>query len=128
MKAMRLFPIVAFFALSFLLACNNQPSTPATSSASPTPNGSAPGGTSAANSAPASQQAAPTPVREAITIPAGTVITVRLGEALSSKDSTTGQEFAAEVAQPVVVEGKTVIAKGASAHGTVVDAKALGHF
>lgn len=128
MKAVRLFPIVAVFALSFLVACNNQPSTPATSSASPTPNGSAPGGTSSANNAPASQQAAPAPVRETITIPAGTVITVRLGEPLSSKDSTAGQDFSAEVAQPVVVGGKTVIAKGASAHGTVVDAKALGHF
>jgi len=32
------------------------------------------------------------------------------------------------VAQPVVVEGNTVIARGAAARGTVVDAKALGRF
>ncbi len=64
----------------------------------------------------------------AITIPAGTVITVRLGEPLSSKDSQAGQGFAASVAEPVVVEGKTVIRDGAGAHGTVVAAKSMGHF
>jgi hypothetical protein len=67
-------------------------------------------------------------VAETITIPRGTPITVRLGDALSSKTSSAGQSFTATVAQPVVVDGKTVIARGAAAHGTVVDAKAMGHF
>jgi len=61
-------------------------------------------------------------------IPAGHVITVRLGEGLSSKDSQAGQGFSATVAEPVVINGKTVIEKGARARGTVVDAKAMGHF
>ncbi|HUS20117.1 MAG TPA: hypothetical protein VMZ25_10745 [Terriglobales bacterium] len=63
-----------------------------------------------------------------ITVPAGTVITVRLGEALGSRLSQTGQNFSATVAQPVAVDGKTVIPSGAAASGTVVDAKALGKF
>ncbi len=63
-----------------------------------------------------------------VTLPAGTVLTVRLGETLSSKSSQAGQSFAATVAQPVQVDGKTVIPDGASARGTVVDAKPLGHF
>lgn len=56
------------------------------------------------------------------------MITVRLNETLSSKSSTAGQSFSATVAEPVTVEGKTVIASGAVARGTVVDAKAMGHF
>ncbi|HZU34225.1 MAG TPA: hypothetical protein VFB79_24155 [Candidatus Angelobacter sp.] len=134
MKAVRVFPAIAVLGLGFLLACNNQPGTPATSSANPTPSGSPGSGANSANNAngtstnASSTASQPAPVRETITIPAGTVITVRLGETLSSKDSSAGQEFSATVAQPVVVGGRTVIAKGASAHGTVVDAKALGHF
>jgi hypothetical protein len=61
-------------------------------------------------------------------IPAGKVITVRLGEALSSNNSQDGQGFSATVAQPVEINGKTVIEKGAAAHGTVVSAKGMGHF
>jgi hypothetical protein len=61
-------------------------------------------------------------------IPAGKVITIRLGEPLSSDKSQEGQSFSGTVAEPVEVEGETVIARGASAHGTVVAAKAMGHF
>ena len=65
---------------------------------------------------------------ERVVIPAGTSILVRTGETLSSKSSQAGQNFSATVAKPVVVEGKTVIEEGAAAQGTVVDAKAMGHF
>ena len=51
-----------------------------------------------------------------------------MGETVSSRNSSAGQGFSATVAEPVVVDGKTVIEKGAEAHGTVVDAKAMGHF
>ena len=63
-----------------------------------------------------------------LTIPAGTVITVRLGESVGSKISTPGQTFTATVASPVTVDGRTVIPAGASATGTVVAAKPLGRF
>jgi hypothetical protein len=110
--------------LSFLLACQ-KPNTPATSSEGPAGSenagkGSASGKTEKAEN----KKAAP----EMVSIPAGTVITVRLGESLSSKNSQAGQGFSASVADPVVVDGKTVIPDGASAHGTVVDAKSMGHF
>ena len=64
----------------------------------------------------------------ALTIPAGTHIRVTTGQELGSKISQPGETFAATVAGPVVVRGVTVIRSGASATGTVVDAKALGHF
>lgn len=63
-----------------------------------------------------------------ITVPAGTVLTVRLDEALGSKLSQPGQGFSATVAEAVTVDGKEVIPAGAAASGTVVDAKPLGKF
>lgn len=84
------------------------------------PAGSKSGGKSAASQT--------KPVQETITIPSGTVMRVRLDETLSSKSSEAGQGFSATVAEPVVVNGITVIEKGARARGTVVDAKAMGHF
>jgi hypothetical protein len=63
-----------------------------------------------------------------IVIPAGTVITVRLGESLGSKISQAGQTFTASVSSPVEVAGQTVIPSGAGASGVVVDAKPLGRF
>jgi hypothetical protein len=62
------------------------------------------------------------------TVPAGTIVSVRLGEALGSKISQSGQDFTATLAEPIVVDGKEVIPAGAEAHGVVVDAKPLGRF
>src|SRR5256885_4216819 len=63
-----------------------------------------------------------------VVVPAGTVVTVRLGQALGSKISTPGETFAATLASPVTVGGNTVIPIGANASGIVVDAKPLGKF
>src|SRR6476620_11159957 len=118
-KATRMLYVVALFALSFVLGCSSNPGTPASSTENPNAASGGAGGTKAAKKEPAKQP---------ITIPEGTQITVRLGETLSSKSSTAGQGFSATVAEPVVVDEKTVIEKGAAARGTVVDAKAMGHF
>src|SRR5437660_859604 len=59
---------------------------------------------------------------------AATIITVRLGQSVGSKISEPGQSFSATVATPVEIAGKTVIPSGATATGTVVDAKPLGRF
>jgi hypothetical protein len=63
-----------------------------------------------------------------IVVPAGTVLTVRLGQSVGSKISQPGQAFSATVARAVVVGTETAIPDGASASGTVVDAKPLGRF
>jgi hypothetical protein len=127
-KSVRLFHIVALLVLALALGCS-KPNTSSSSTDNPagaaaSPGTGAPG--NAGNSAPggADAKAAPAP----IVIPAGKTITVRLGEVLSSKDSHAGQEFTASVAEPVNVDGETVIHEGATAHGVVVDAKAMGHF
>jgi hypothetical protein len=130
LKSTRILYVVALLALCFVIGCASKPATPASSTENPnaagdnaTANGAAAGSKSAAGKSAASK-----PVPQVVTIPVGTVITVRLGETLSSKDSSAGQGFSATVAEPVAVDGKTVIEKGASARGTVVDAKSMGHF
>ena len=61
-------------------------------------------------------------------LPAGTTLRVRLDQDLGSKISNPGDTFAATVADDVMVNGQTVIPKGARADGTVIDAKPLGRF
>jgi hypothetical protein len=63
-----------------------------------------------------------------VTLPAGTVVTVRLANALGSKLSTSGDHFSATVARPVEVEGKVVVPAGAEALGKVVEALSQGRF
>jgi hypothetical protein len=128
-KATRMLNIVALTALSLALGCSNNSSTPASSTDNPNAaGGSAGSGGTAGSKAAGNKTADAKPAPETINIPAGTQITVRLGETLSSKSSAAGQEFSATVGEPVVVGGKTVIEQGAAARGSVVDAKAMGHF
>lgn len=63
-----------------------------------------------------------------VVVPAGTVLTVRLAQAVGSKISEPGQAFSATLAKAVVVGTDTAIPEGASASGTVTDAKPLGRF
>jgi hypothetical protein len=63
-----------------------------------------------------------------LVVPSGTVLTVRLGETLSSKTSEPGQTFTASTVNPIEVEGRTVVPAGATATGTVVAAHAAGRF
>jgi len=67
-------------------------------------------------------------VSKPVTVPAGTILTVRLGNSLSTKSSRTGDTFTATVAEPVSVDGKTVIPDGAEATGSVTDSQGMGHF
>ncbi|MFT4113317.1 hypothetical protein [Silvibacterium sp.] len=108
------------------------PAPPADSTApaaapSASPTASAP---AAAAPAPAPVAAAPVPPPPPppIVIPAGSHLAVTTREDLGSKISQPGQTFTATVASPVTVGGKTIIRAGSTATGTVVDAKALGHF
>jgi len=63
-----------------------------------------------------------------LVVPAGTILTVRLGQPVGSKISQSGQTFSATVAVPVQIGGETVIPAGANASGTVVEATPAGRF
>jgi hypothetical protein len=93
---------------------------------------------SAGNTAPATDaqnaanQAANTPAPAAapqpIVVPRGTPIEVALDQSVSSKTSREGESFSATVVDPVIVDGQTVIPRGARARGTVTSVKAAGRF
>src|SRR5438477_2224759 len=63
-----------------------------------------------------------------LVVPSGTVLTVRLGETLSSKTSEPGQTFTASTVNPIEVAGRTVVPAGATATGPGVAAHAAGKF
>lgn len=83
-----------------------------------------------ANGQPAQGAAAGTPPSgvQLTVIPAGTRIRVRLNQTLSTRDNRTGDSFTGRVADPVRVDGQTVIPAGARARGVVTEAKARGRF
>ena len=66
------------------------------------------------------------PKPQPIVVPSGTVLTVITSQGLSSKTSQAGQTFLATLAQPISVEGKPILPKGATVSGKVVSAKAKG--
>jgi hypothetical protein len=61
-----------------------------------------------------------------VVLPPSTSIHVILNSALSSNRSTPGDRFEATVSEPVVINGRTVIPKGAEAGGVVVDSLPSG--
>jgi hypothetical protein len=149
---MNFHPRIAFFAsaalaLTLTLAgckSNTTPQNQATTSQPAanqpaSPDGTAPAGGQPSASQPAAGQAsapashhaaAPSapPPPAVVSLPEGTSIRVRLDTDLGSNISHAGDSFTATVADDVMKGGEVVIAKGARAEGTVVDAKALGRF
>jgi len=112
-------------ALLIVNACNkpntsdqNAPQSTASTSSGPMADSSG-----AQASAPPAVEAPETPPP---VVPAGTSLTVKLGQALGSKSSQAGQSFSATLANSISVGGNPVIPAGSSVEGTVVDAKAKG--
>ena len=69
----------------------------------------------AAAPAPAAQAPAPAAAPKPVTVPAGTMLNVRLAQAIDVDTSATGQTFKAIVDDPVMIGGSVVIPRGASA-------------
>jgi hypothetical protein len=118
--------------LSLSLACtakppadSGNPSSTAGDANNPT-NGSIPGNPAADRMAEGSKGAPSEPAL--IVIPTGTVLTVRLGDTLSSKTSQVGQVFTATLATPVDKGGQIVIPAGAATSGSVVAVQPAGKF
>jgi hypothetical protein len=61
-----------------------------------------------------------------IVVPNQMAVHLKLGRALSSETAKVGEEVNFEVAEPVVVKGRTVVDKGAPAAGTVTEAEPRG--
>jgi hypothetical protein len=73
------------------------------------------------------QQQLPFVESKALVVPANTAIYVRLQQSISSATAQSGQNFSAELDEPLVVEGQTLAPKGAPVTGKVVAARESGH-
>jgi hypothetical protein len=85
-----------------------------------------PGGPGA--SAPATAAAPAPPPPERVTIPAGTLVQVRMIDSVSSDTAQPGEVYKASLSDPVMVDGQVVIPRDATARVRVVDAQSAGHF
>jgi hypothetical protein len=129
MRSRALLPVLGLSLLFALAACSSKPASNSAADQSATSSSPDANSGGAMSSAPReSAKPAPAPMVEPVVVPAGTTLTVRLGQAVGSKISTPGQSFTATGATPVEVGGKTIIPTGASAAGVVTDAKPLGRF
>ncbi|HEV2366184.1 MAG TPA: hypothetical protein VGS12_18550 [Caulobacteraceae bacterium] len=85
-----------------------------------------------AQPAPPPPAAKPAPVasapREPRRVAAGTMVTVELAEPVGTKTDHRGDHFFLRLAEPVVVDGRTMIAAGAYGAGEVIDAAPGGAF
>jgi hypothetical protein len=78
--------------------------------------------------APVPEQAPPPPPPQPVVIPAGRTVTVRMGDALSSKTAQDGQTFTGTLANGIAVHGKVIVPVGSGVTGTVSEAKSAGRF
>ena len=121
-------------------SASTTPSNPSAAQSSQNPSQSASSqsaaasGTQAAAPSQAASSQVPSGAQQAqsrptmVDLPAGTDLRVRLDQDLGSKTSHAGDSFTATLAAPVVIDGETIVPKGAQAEGTVIDAKPLGRF
>ncbi len=70
--------------------------------------------------------APPPPAVASGTLPAGTNLVIRMIESVDSETNRVGQSFRASIDQPVMVDGQTVIPRGADAVVKLVDSKDSG--
>jgi hypothetical protein len=73
---------------------------------------------------------APAPAKPAaprtFAVPEGTELTVTLIDSISTGKNKAGDDFTASLAEPIVVNGQTIAAKGALVNGRIVDAEDSG--
>lgn len=124
------FTTLALAAMLSLVACESKP--PADTSSTSGGASAAPGTTTTPGEAKTAEAKKPGLLErleaKPITVPQGTVITVRLNQAVGSKISNSGDPFSASIVEPVQIGDKVVIPKGAEATGIITDAAPLGRF
>ncbi len=72
--------------------------------------------------------APPAPAFRNITVPAGTVIPVRVTQSLDSETARIGDTFSGAIATDILQDGFTVLPRGTGVSGSVTNAKDAGHF
>jgi hypothetical protein len=140
---LRVLTLTLIFALATVLAgCNKQPppanpdntatdqqqQSPESNATTTSPGPAAGGQTTAKPPAPKIEPGKEAPKAMAVVVPTGTVMTIRLDQAVGSKISESGQPFTGTTTSAITVDGNTAIPAGARASGVVSDAKPLGRF
>lgn len=77
---------------------------------------------------PAQGPPAPPAPQRLVTLPAGTVLEVRLNQGLASNTSKSGQTFSGALAAPVAVGGQIAVPADALVTGVILYAHSAGHF
>jgi len=93
---------------------------PAASEPSPTP-AVAPEPPPPAPAPPPTETTPEPPQPRSVTVASGTLITVRLGETVSTERNRQGDSFAATLDEPLVIDGLVIAEKGARANGRIVN-------
>src|SRR5579863_2030187 len=96
---------LSVYLLFFVVGCTSKPPADNANN-NPAPEAQNPSGSAPA--APEHKEAK----REPVVVPAGTAVTVRLGDALGSKTSQAGQTFSGSIAKEVMVGNEVAIPKG----------------
>jgi glucose/arabinose dehydrogenase len=118
----------AVLGLLTVAGCSNQPGTVASQKTAGAASGNA-SAAAAANPAaspevsPAGSPADATKPLHLVTLPKGTEITATVGQTLASAKSHWGDSFAASIARPVKVNGKTVLPRGTEVTGRIYEVK-----
>jgi len=118
MKRHHLALLSLLLVLALLIACNGKSSN--SPAAGDQQNATTTGAVDTASPDAANSQPAP------VSVPAGTTVTVRLQTAVSSAKSQSGETFDAVLDEPLVVDGRTVVPRGAEVRGKVTIARHSG--
>lgn len=70
----------------------------------------------------------PPPPPKPVVVPAGTILTVRTNQALSTKTLQTGSTFSGSLSTPITIDGKVALPGGSDVTGIVNDVKKAGKF
>ena len=104
----------------------NLASQPPAPPAQPRMNQARPGTSAQSGSYQTQSRTQPQPLPDTLTIPAGTILRVRMNDYLSSDKNQVGDRFTAELEQPIVVNGWVVARPGETLVGQVKSAKKAG--
>jgi hypothetical protein len=106
------------------------PQTPTTPTPAPSQQGSAtsdlvwtppPPPANTETKTPVIEEKKPERVAQTVTIPAGTLVSVRVDETLSTASKQTGDSFRATLDQPIVIDGFVIAERGARVEGRIVE-------
>jgi hypothetical protein len=122
---MRIKLLIALTAVAAGVGCSGGKSPAGATGANPEPVASAPAPEQPGEPAGKAAQKAE-PEREAVVIPKGTTLRVRIDEPLSTRRNRAGDRFRATLSSPVVLEGKTVVPAGAVCTGAVTESEDSG--